>query len=201
MMKVVDTISGEMLGDFFPMTLKFGYIINLAITFAFLLVALIIQLRALKFHAVRYWLVMVGTNTVGTKISDLKDRTLGLGCTRGFLIFLSCLLLTIVLWYKNKGEIEVYPVTQRKVESFYRIAILFSNSLGTAFGDNLTDVAGLSYLTGAAVTAGVIIIVLLLHYYTKAKSDIALRDRLHIYQAFRSDLWRPADKAINKRWS
>ncbi len=166
-MKVVATTLGEMLGDFFSMTLNLGYIISLAITVAFLLVVLIIQLKASTFHAIRYWLVIVGTTTVGTEISDLMDRTLGLGYTLGSAILLFCLLVTLFLWHKKEGEIEVYPVTERRIETFYWIAILFSNSLGTAFGDYLTDVAGLSYLAGAAVTAGVIIIVLLLHYYTK----------------------------------
>ena len=53
------------------------------------------------------------------------------------------------------------------MELFYWIAILFSNSLGTAFGDYLSDDVGLSYLTGAAITAGIILIVVLLHYYSK----------------------------------
>lgn len=47
------------------------------------------------------------------------------------------------------------------------MAILFSNSLGTAFGDFLSDTIGLSYLQGAMVTAGVIVVVVLLHYSTK----------------------------------
>ena len=166
-MKVVATTLGEMLGDFFSMTLNLGYVISLALTVVFLLAVLIIQLRAAKFHTVRYWLVIVGTTTVGTEISDLMDRTLGLGYTLGSTILLFGLLVTLFLWHKKEGEIEVYPVTERRIEIFYWIAILFSNSLGTAFGDYLTDVAGLSYLAGAAVTAVVIIIVLLLHYYTK----------------------------------
>lgn len=95
------------------------------------------------------------------------DRTLGLGYTWGSFILLSCLLLTLFLWHKNEKEIEVYPVTERRVEAYYWIAILFSNSLGTAFGDYLSDVIGLSYLTGALVTAGIILVVLFLHYYTK----------------------------------
>ena len=53
------------------------------------------------------------------------------------------------------------------------IAVLFSNSLGTAFGDYLVDVVGLSYSMGAVVTMAVIAIVLVLHY-TKAMNDIAL---------------------------
>ncbi len=166
-MKVVATTLGEMLGDFFSMSLNLGYIISLGITVAFLLIVLISQLKVEKFHAVLYWLVIVGTTTVGTEISDLMDRTLGLGYTWGSLILFSCLLLTLFLWHKNEKEIEVYPVTERSVETYYWIAILFSNSLGTAFGDYLTDVIGLSYLTGALVTAGIIVVVLLLHYYTE----------------------------------
>lgn len=45
--------------------------------------------------------------------------------------------------------------------------MLFSNSLGTAFGDYLSDNIGLSYLHGALVTAGIIGIVFLLHQFSK----------------------------------
>jgi uncharacterized membrane-anchored protein len=63
--------------------------------------------------------------------------------------------------------LEVYPIFERNKEVYYWIAILFSNSLGTAFGDYLSDVVGLSYLNGALITASIIILVVLLHYYTK----------------------------------
>ena len=48
----------------------------------------------------------------------------------------------------------------------------FSNSLGTAFGDYLSDVIGLSYLVGAVVTAGIILIVVILHYKTQINQII-----------------------------
>jgi len=166
-MKIIATTLGEMLGDFFSMTLNLGYIISLAITVGFLLVALIIQLKVSKFHVILYWLVIVGTTTVGTEISDLIDRTLGLGYAWGSLILFSGLLLTLFFWHKRESGIRVYPITQPRVEIFYWIAILFSNSLGTAFGDFLSDNMGLSYLTGAIVTAIIILIVVVLHYYTK----------------------------------
>ncbi len=166
-MKVVATTLGEMLGDFFSMTLNLGYIIGLAITVALFLVVLIIQLKSLHYHPAIYWLVIVGTTTVGTEISDLMDRTLGLGYALGSLILFSCLLLTLFLWHRIEKGIKVYPITQTRVEVFYWIAILFSNSLGTAFGDYLSDNVGLSYLAGAGVTAGIIIIVVLVHYFTK----------------------------------
>jgi uncharacterized membrane-anchored protein len=95
------------------------------------------------------------------------DRTLHLGYLAGSLILITLLLNTLWIWHRTIGKIEVYPIFNRKVELFYWIAILFSNSLGTAFGDFLSDNVGLSYLQGAMVTAGVIVIVVLLHYATK----------------------------------
>jgi uncharacterized membrane-anchored protein len=50
---------------------------------------------------------------------------------------------------------------------------VFSNSLGTAFGDFLTSNLGLSYIQGAFVTASVIGVVIALHYVTKL-NDILL---------------------------
>ena len=166
-MKVLATTLGEISGDFFSMTLNAGYVISLAITGAFFLVVLMLQLKASKYHPALYWLVITGTTTVGTEISDMMDRTLKLGYALGSLILFACLMLTLFLWYKNEKEIKVYPITKTRVEIFYWLAILFSNSLGTAFGDFLSDNLGLSYFMGALVTAGVIIIVLLLHYYSK----------------------------------
>ena len=62
---------------------------------------------------------------------------------------------------------EVYPIFERNKETLYWLAILFSNSLGTAFGDYLSDVVGLSYMSGAMVTASIIAIVVVMHYVTK----------------------------------
>lgn len=165
-MKVLATTLGEILGDFFSMTLNMGYVASLGITVVFLIIVLVVQLHADRFHAPYYWLAIVGTTTVGTEISDLMDRTLGLGYVAGSLLLFAGLLLVLFVWYKKEGQIEVYPITERRVEVFYWIAILFSNSLGTAFGDYLSDTIGLSYLTGAAITAGIILVVLLLHYAT-----------------------------------
>src|SRR5258706_824708 len=166
-MKVLATTLGEILGDFLSMTLDLGYIISLAITVVFFLIILFIQLKVSKFHPVLYWLVIVGTTTVGTESADLMDRTLGLGYALGSLILFSGLVLVLFLWHKKEKEIRVYPITESRVEIFYWIAILFSNSLGTAFGDFLNDNLGLSYLTGALITAAIIVIVVLLHYYTE----------------------------------
>lgn len=166
-LKVLATTLGEVLGDFFSMTLNIGYIFSLLITVVLFIAVLLWQLKQDHFHAQIYWLVIIGTTTVGTEISDLMDRTLGLGYALGSSILFVGLLIVLFLWHRHIGEIKVYPVRERRVELYYWMAILVSNSLGTAFGDFLSDNLGLSYLTGAAITAGIIILVVLVHYFTR----------------------------------
>lgn len=166
LMKILATTLGETMGDLLSMTLNIGYTISLIITMIFFLIVLFVQIKSTKFHAPLYWLVIVGTTTLGTEISDFMDRTLGLGYALGSLILFSGMMLVLYLWYRQEKEIKVYPVTKNSIEIYYWIAILFSNSLGTAFGDFLSDNLGLSYLNGALVTAGIIAIVVILHYYS-----------------------------------
>lgn len=166
-MKIIATTLGETLGDLLSMTLNIGYAVSLVITMLFFVFILLIQLKVPKYIPIIYWLVIVGTTTVGTEISDFMDRTLGLGYALGSTLLFSALLVTLWLWYRNLKSMNVYPIFSKQEEIFYWIAILFSNSLGTAFGDFLGDVIGLSYLQGALVTAGIIALVVLLHYFTK----------------------------------
>jgi len=167
LMKIVATTLGETLGDFLSMTLNLGYTIGIAITLAFFLVVLLAQLLVRKYIPVIYWLVIVGTTTLGTEISDYIDRTLHLGYTLGTIALVSCLMLTLILWFRKYKNLEVFPITDKQKEIYYWTAILFSNSLGTAFGDFLGDYFGLSYMQGACVTGGVILVVVLLHSLTK----------------------------------
>lgn len=83
------------------------------------------------------------------------------------MILFIALISTLYSWKRKYKNLAVYPIVQKDKEIFYWIAILFSNSLGTAFGDFLSDNIGLSYLSGAIVTASIIIVVILLHYFTR----------------------------------
>lgn len=167
LMKIVATTLGETLGDFISMTLNLGYTIGIGITLVFFFVVLFIQLSIKKYIPLIYWLVIVGTTTLGTEISDYIDRTLHLGYTLGSIILICGLLVTLFLWFRKYKNLEVFPITEKSKETFYWIAILFSNSLGTAFGDFLGEYFGLSYLQGAFITGGVILIVVITHYLTK----------------------------------
>jgi uncharacterized membrane-anchored protein len=167
LMKVIATTLGETLGDFISMTLDLGYTLGIAITLAFFLLVLCFQLLQKRYIPFLYWLVIIGTTTLGTEISDFIDRSLHLGYALGSVLLVSCLLVTLFLWLKKYHNLEVYPIMDREKEMYYWTALLFSNSLGTAFGDFLGDNLSLSYLHGAMVTGGVIIVVVLLHYFTQ----------------------------------
>ncbi|HNP08675.1 MAG TPA: hypothetical protein PKN99_13675 [Cyclobacteriaceae bacterium] len=167
LMKIVATTLGETLGDYLSMTLNLGYAIGIVITLLFFLTVLTIQILTHRYTPLFYWLVIIATTTLGTEISDFLDRSLHLGYTMGSLVLFSGLILTLVLWKKRFKTLQVYPIADKNKEIYYWTAILFSNSLGTAFGDYLSDVIGLSYLNGAMVTAGIILLVVVLHYLTK----------------------------------
>ncbi len=167
LMKIVATTLGETLGDFISMTLNLGYSTGIAITLVFFIVLLYIQLKTVNYKPIAFWLVIIATTTLGTEISDFIDRSLNLGYTIGSLILLIGLLLTLFLWYKKYNNLTVSPIIENKKEIYFWIAVLFSNSLGTAFGDYLSDVIGFTYLQGALITATIIVFVILLHYFTK----------------------------------
>ena len=166
-MKIIATTLGETLGDFIAQTLGLGYTVGIAITLAFFAIVLAIQFNAKKYVPLYFWLVIIATTTLGTEISDFMDRSLGLGYTWGSLILFSLLILTMAGWYAKFKDLAVYPIVQSSKECFFWTAVLLSNSLGTAFGDYLSDAIGLSYLMGALVTAAIIGIVMLLHYFSK----------------------------------
>ncbi len=167
LMKIIATTLGETLGDFISMTLNLGYFSGILITLIFFLIVLFTQLFSKEYVPVFYWLVIIGTTTLGTEISDFMDRSLHLGYALGSLILFGCLVTALIFWYKKFKSLNVYPIFDKRKEIYYWIAILFSNSLGTAFGDFLSDNLGLSYLDGAIVTASIILVVVLLHYLTK----------------------------------
>lgn len=167
LMKIIATTLGETLGDYISMTLNLGYLTGIAITLVFFIVLLFNQLKTIKYQPISFWLLIIATTTLGTEISDFIDRSLHLGYSIGSLFLFLGLLLTLYIWYKKYQNIEVITITETNKEILFWIAVLFSNSLGTAFGDYLSDIIGFSYLQGALITVAIILIVVVLHYITK----------------------------------
>jgi uncharacterized membrane-anchored protein len=172
-LKIIATTLGETLGDFIAQTLNLGYVVGLGITGTLLVALLVAQVSAKHFHPALFWAAIVATTTAGTEVSDLIDRTLGIGYLGGSILLAAGLAVTLAIWFRREGNLSVDPIVKTDAEIMFWIAVVFSNSLGTAFGDMLVDVIGLSFWQGALVTSGVIVIVLAMHY-TKVVNDIAL---------------------------
>lgn len=165
-MKIAATTLGETAGDLFSMTLHLGYAVTSVVLLALFLVALTAQLRARQFHPFLYWTVILATSTVGTTMSDFMDRTLGLGYAKGAGILLCLLLTVLAVWRWSTGTLAVTDVRSRKAEAFYWMAILVSNTLGTALGDFLADSTGLGFKGGALLISAALAAVVLAHYLT-----------------------------------
>ena len=65
-----------------------GYLIGTAIFGVIFVAAVLVQIRAKKFHPFLYWLTIVATTTVGTTLADYCTRSLGIGYTGGSTILL-----------------------------------------------------------------------------------------------------------------
>ncbi len=148
------------------MTLNVGYAVSSLILIGLFLITLTAQLVSRKFHPILYWAVILSTSTAGTTMSDYMDRTLGLGYAKGSLILICCLLTVLAVWHYSERTLSVDNIRTTRAELFYWVAILFSNTLGTAAGDFLADDSGLGFLGGAGLIAGLLGLVVIATYFT-----------------------------------
>jgi uncharacterized membrane-anchored protein len=171
-MKISATTLGETGGDLLSMTLNLGYVISTVIFFGVFIITLVAQVASKSYHPFLYWAVIISTTTAGTTMSDYLDRTAGLGYVKGSLVLATILVCILALWRFILGSVSVNNITEPKVEIFYWITILFSNTLGTALGDFLADSSGLGYEGGALVIAGLLAIIVAAYFVTNASRTL-----------------------------
>lgn len=164
--KIAATTLGETAGDAVTMTLNAGYLIGTALFATLFVVGVAAQIAARRFHPFLYWAVIVATTTAGTTLADLFDRSLGIGYVGGSSSLFILLMATLGLWYRSLGSVSVETVTTTRAEMFYWPTIMFSQTLGTAFGDWMADSTGLGYEGGAVVFAAALVIVTALYFLT-----------------------------------
>jgi uncharacterized membrane-anchored protein len=170
--KILATTLGETGGDALSMTLQLGYAMSTLVFLAFFAVTLAPQVASRRYHAFRYWAVVVATTTVGTTMSDYLDRTLELGYVVSSLILFGGVLAALFVWRRTTGRIEFDHITTRPNEVFYWVTILISNTLGTALGDFVATSSGLGFQRGALVFAGLLALVALAHFFTSLQKSL-----------------------------
>jgi uncharacterized membrane-anchored protein len=167
LLKITATTMGETAGDLLSMTMEVGYAVSTILFGSLFLASVIGQLLAKRHHPWLYWTVILTSSTAGTTMSDFMDRTLGLGYMTGSLILVGLLVTILAYWrFMTPYSMSVTHVTSRKIEVLYWIAILFSNTLGTALGDYLADDSGLGFAGVAVIIAGSLLLILVANYLT-----------------------------------
>jgi uncharacterized membrane-anchored protein len=174
-LKILATTLGETGGDAVTMSWLgettsgakgTGYLIGTGIFGLIFIVAVLVQIWARKFHPFLYWLTIVATTTVGTTLADYCTRSLGIGYTGGSTILLICVIASLLIWRWSTGSISIETVSTPKVEIFYWVTIMFSQTLGTALGDWVADTNEIGYVGAAAVFGGLLLLTALLYYLT-----------------------------------
>lgn len=170
--KILATTVGETGGDALSMTMDLGYAISSAIFFLLFLITIAAQITAKSFYPFLYWTVIITTTTFGTTMADFADRSLGIGYVGGSMILFTVLMIVLIMWRFFLGFISVDNITSPKVEIFYWMTILFSQTLGTAFGDFMADSSGLGYKGSAFVFAAALTLVAILYFRTKISTTL-----------------------------
>ena len=182
--KILATTLGETGGDALTMSFLgetteegtgYGYLIGTAVFGVIFLIAVAIQIKAKKFHPAIYWITIIATTTVGTTLADYVTRSLGIGYAGGSALLLALVLASLFVWYRTLGSVSVDTVNEPKVEIFYWLTIMFSQTLGTALGDWTADDVGLDLgYGGAAILFGSMLLVIAAMYFWTKVSRTAL---------------------------
>jgi uncharacterized membrane-anchored protein len=172
LIKILATTLGETGGDAVSMSMNLGYAVSSIIFIGIFVVAVVAQMAAKAFHPFLYWAVIVATTTAGTTMADFADRSLGVGYPGGASILFVLLMATLGAWYWSAGSVSVNTVASPKIEAFYWVAILFSQTLGTALGDWMADTNGLGYEGGALVFAAGLAAIAGAYFYTNVSRTL-----------------------------
>ncbi|HZB84215.1 MAG TPA: hypothetical protein VE288_15380 [Rubrobacteraceae bacterium] len=171
-MKLAATTLGETGGDLVSMTLGLDYTGSAIIFFVLFLISLFAQLASRRLHPAIFWSVILTTTLTGTAVADKlargtdEDRTLGLGYPLATAILLGILLAVLGIWYLSERSLAVERISSLRAETFYWVAILASNTLGTALGDFLADSERIGFLGANILITAILVLVLLATLFT-----------------------------------
>ncbi len=165
--KIASTTLGETAADMFSMTYDLGYGATIVMFLSIFLALLLVKLYQQRYEPVTYWLTFTASAIAGTAISDYIDRVMGLGYAMGSLMLVSILAVILVFWYSAERSINVERVHSARVETWYWLAFLVANTLGTAAGDYLADDLGLGFASGALVISTTLAAIAAVHLLTR----------------------------------
>jgi uncharacterized membrane-anchored protein len=162
-----DTVTMTWLGETTAHPVPQGYLIGTAIFGVLLVLLIVLQVGAKRFNPWLYWATIAASTTAGTTLADFADRSLGIGYLGGSLLLLACVLLSLFVWRRAVGTVDVNTVSSAREEVFYWVTITFSQTLGTALGDWMADDTGLGFLGGALAFGAALAVIAVAYAFTR----------------------------------
>jgi uncharacterized membrane-anchored protein len=164
--KIAATALGETASDSVTMTFEWGYLTGTVMFLPGLVVLVIFQIVAKKFHPFLYWATIVASTIFSTTMADFADRSLGIGYAGGSALLLGLLLTNLAVWYWTLGSISLQSIATAKSEAFYWTGITLSQALGTSRGDWMAHSMGIDYDDRALIFAAGLAVLGGAYYWT-----------------------------------
>jgi uncharacterized membrane-anchored protein len=81
-------------------------------------------------------------------------------------------MTSLIVWRRTTGSVAVDTVSSPKSEMFYWVTIMFSQTLGTALGDWMSDSMELGYLGSIGIFGSMLAVIAVCYYRTKISHTI-----------------------------
>lgn len=170
-LKLLTTGLGETASDWMVVHLDpVPVVLATALLFA---VCLMVQLRARRSSAWRYWLVVGMIGVFGTMVADVAHIVVGVPYAVSTGVFAMALALVLGCWWRAEGTLSIHSITSRRREVFYWATVCATFALGTAAGDFAAHDLGLGY-GGSAIVFGVLFLLPGLAYRFLGWSAVAM---------------------------
>jgi uncharacterized membrane-anchored protein len=172
MMIISANTIGESGGDLISQSLGLGYSTGTVVLVALFALAVVVALWTKTQHPSVYWTTIILSSTVGTTMSDWVTRTMGFGYGWGTLAILACMAVVFGAWRIMSPRHSIDDPLSRMTEFLYWSAILCSSTLGTAFGDFISNGTELGFAGGTLVLAAVLAVIAAIAMFTSVSKDV-----------------------------
>ena len=174
--KLLSTAMGESTSDF--LVFKINPYVAVVAGCLGLVVALVLQLRALRYVAWIYWLAIVMVAVFGTMAADVMHVVLGVSYLVSSVVLGGVLALLFLAWYRVEGTLSIHTIRTPRRELFYWATVIATFALGTAAGDLTAARLRLGYAGSVVLFAILFAIPALGYRFLRLERGRHLLDRL-----------------------
>ena len=154
--KLATTAMGESTSDY--LVKRFDPVAAVCVAAVILLMALILQFKATRYVAWRYWFAVVMVAVFGTMAADVLHIQFHIPYVATTTFFATALAVVFVVWHRVEGTLSIHSITTTRRELFYWATVMATFALGTALGDMTATTLHLGYGTSAILFAALMLI-------------------------------------------